>query len=67
MKTSRKKHGVVSGIGEEEEEEALKRKKIEMEEVETKKRVMDKGGKAKEDKNIVIKIEMEEVETKKGL
>ncbi len=55
------------GIGEEEEEKTLKRQKIEMEEVETKERVIDKGGNTKEDKDIVVKIEMEEVETKEGV
>ncbi len=38
-----------------------------MEEVETKERVIDKGGNTKEDKDIVVKIEMEEVETKEGV
>jgi hypothetical protein len=45
----------------------IKKAKIEMEEVETKERVIDKGGNTKEDKDIVVKIEMEEVETKEGV
>jgi hypothetical protein len=51
----KKKHGATLGTGEEEEEEALKRQKIEMEEVETKERVIDKRGKVKKDKDIVVK------------
>jgi hypothetical protein len=50
MKTLRKNHGATLGFGEEEAKEALKRQKIEMEEVETKEKVIDKGGKVKEDK-----------------